>query len=176
MPSSSVFDTMRPFNKARSGLQLSPLLKLLLWSLSCRVHQSLASPSRHISLTLPPQGLLYWIQQVSGYHLIHSPILIGIWYNEIWLGFLSKLSPFLHVILTSFLNTLFHCPLTLSTRCLYLIRWVLASSLCKLSPFLRLVCSIFINDLCYDFKRLRQLSTVVGSKGQVMMSLEECKS
>ena len=29
---------------------------------------------------------------------------------------------------------------------------------------------------CYDFKRLRQLSTVVGSKVQVLMSLEECKS
>ena len=29
---------------------------------------------------------------------------------------------------------------------------------------------------CYDFKRLRQLSTVVSSKVQVMMSLEECKS
>ena len=30
--------------------------------------------------------------------------------------------------------------------------------------------------LCYDFKWLRQLSTVVGSKVQVLMSLEECKS
>ena len=29
---------------------------------------------------------------------------------------------------------------------------------------------------CYDFKRLRQSSTVVGSKVQVLMSLEECKS
>ena len=29
---------------------------------------------------------------------------------------------------------------------------------------------------CYDFKRLRQSSTVVSSKVQVMMSLEECKS
>ena len=31
-------------------------------------------------------------------------------------------------------------------------------------------------DSCYDFKRLRQSSTVVGSKVQVLMSLEECKS
>ena len=30
--------------------------------------------------------------------------------------------------------------------------------------------------VCYGFKRLRQLSTVVGSKVQVLMSLEECKS
>ena len=29
---------------------------------------------------------------------------------------------------------------------------------------------------CYDFKRLRQSSTVVSSKVQVLMSLEECKS
>ena len=29
---------------------------------------------------------------------------------------------------------------------------------------------------CYDFKRLRQSLTVVGSKVQVLMSLEECKS
>ena len=30
---------------------------------------------------------------------------------------------------------------------------------------------------CYDFKRfLRQLSTVIGSKFRVLMSLEECKS
>ena len=29
---------------------------------------------------------------------------------------------------------------------------------------------------CYDFKQLRQSSTVVGSKVQVLMSLEECKS
>ena len=32
------------------------------------------------------------------------------------------------------------------------------------------------DEECYDFKRLRQLSTVVGSKVQVLMSLEECKS
>ena len=31
-------------------------------------------------------------------------------------------------------------------------------------------------QICYDFKRLRQSSTVVGSKVQVLMSLEECKS
>ena len=31
-------------------------------------------------------------------------------------------------------------------------------------------------DSCYDFKRLRQSSTVVGLKVQVLMSLEECKS
>ena len=31
-------------------------------------------------------------------------------------------------------------------------------------------------NICYDFKRLRQSSTVVGSKVQVLMSLEECKS
>ena len=29
---------------------------------------------------------------------------------------------------------------------------------------------------CYDFKRLRQSSTVVGTKVQVLTSLEECKS
>ena len=29
---------------------------------------------------------------------------------------------------------------------------------------------------CYDFKRLRQSSTVIGLKVQVLMSLEECKS
>ena len=30
--------------------------------------------------------------------------------------------------------------------------------------------------VCYDFKRFRQSSTVVGSKGRGQMSLEECKS
>ena len=30
--------------------------------------------------------------------------------------------------------------------------------------------------ICYDFKRFRQSSTVVGSKVRGQMSLEECKS
>ena len=33
-----------------------------------------------------------------------------------------------------------------------------------------------IATYCYDFKQLRQSSTVVGSKVQVVRSLEECKS
>ena len=37
------------------------------------------------------------------------------------------------------------------------------------------VFSLFL-EVCYDFKRLRQSSTVVGSKVQVERSLEECKS
>ena len=34
----------------------------------------------------------------------------------------------------------------------------------------------FSSNGCYDFKRFRQSSTVVGSKVQCQMSLEECKS
>ena len=30
-------------------------------------------------------------------------------------------------------------------------------------------------ELCYDFKRLRQLSTVIGPKVRGQMSLEKCK-
>ena len=35
---------------------------------------------------------------------------------------------------------------------------------------------MFIAYVCYNFKRFRQSSTVVGSKVQDQMSLEECKS
>ena len=37
-------------------------------------------------------------------------------------------------------------------------------------------CTISATRSCYDFKRLRQSSAVVGSNVQVLMSLEECKS
>ena len=32
-----------------------------------------------------------------------------------------------------------------------------------------------VEETCYDFKRFRQSSTVIGSKVQCQMSLEECK-
>ena len=35
---------------------------------------------------------------------------------------------------------------------------------------------IDFDEMCYDFKRFRQSSTVVGSKVRGQMSLEECKS
>ena len=38
------------------------------------------------------------------------------------------------------------------------------------------VASLLTRSPCYDFKRLKQSSTVVGSNVQVLMSLEECKS
>ena len=34
----------------------------------------------------------------------------------------------------------------------------------------------YLMEECYDFRRLRQLSTVIVSKVQSQMSLEECKS
>ena len=38
------------------------------------------------------------------------------------------------------------------------------------------VLDLYCLTRCYDFKQLRQSSTVVDSKVQVLMSLEECKS
>jgi hypothetical protein len=47
---------------------------------------------------------------------------------------------------------------------------------CSVSQSVRTerTCSYLV--FCYDFKRLRQSSTVVGSKVRCSMSLEECKS
>ena len=51
---------------------------------------------------------------------------------------------------------------------LFNLRWLVPSSFT--------LCQIFFIDPCYNFKWLRQSSTVVGSKVRGQMSLEECKS
>ena len=53
-----------------------------------------------------------------------------------------------------------------------------AQTTCDVSFGSRYIASLKFVSLehCYDFKRFRQSSTVIGSKVQGQMSLEECKS
>ena len=50
--------------------------------------------------------------------------------------------------------------------CTSLLLWTLSTEFCQTPP----------DSACYNFRQLRQSSTVVVSKVQSQMSLEECKS